>query len=216
MNRVHLLTLLIVCGLSACQAAPPPALQLSGNEAATIQRVQAYLDGIHTLQARFLEIAPNGGVTDGMAWMQRPGRLRLADSPPGTITLVVANGEVVLHNAATQATSSLPLSRTPLSMLLAPSISLSGPVTLTAFNAQAGQVQLTMVRTDNPGQGSLTVTLSDNPLVLRELRMVDAQGQVISVRLFGLQTGIPIDPDLFQIQSPVVPAVSLSKELPKG
>jgi outer membrane lipoprotein-sorting protein len=196
MNRVLVLTLLVLGALSACQTGSP-ALQLSGSQAATVQRVQAYLDGIHTLQARFLEIAPNGGVTQGMAWMQRPGRLRLADDPPGTTTLVVAHGELVLHDEATQGTTSLPLSRTPLSMLLGPLISLSGPVTLAAFNEQAGQVQLTMVRTDNPGQGSLTVTLSDHPLLLRELRMVDARGQVARVRLFSLQTGIPVDPALF-------------------
>jgi outer membrane lipoprotein-sorting protein len=215
MNCVRVLTLLVLSGLSACQA-PPPALQLSGNQAATVQRVQAYLDGIHTLQARFLEIAPDGSVSEGMAWMQRPGRLRLADAPPGTTTLVVANGEVVLQDAATESTTTMPLSRTPLSMLLGPSISLSGPVTLTAFNEQAGQVQLTMVRTDNPGEGSLTVTLSDHPLVLRELRMVDARGQVASVKLFTPQTGIPVDPALFQVQRPMIPAAGLPKEVPAG
>jgi outer membrane lipoprotein-sorting protein len=215
MKCVRALTLLVLSALSACQAGLP-ALQLSGDQAATVQRVQAYLDGIHTLQARYLEVAVNGRVSQGMAWMQRPGRLRLADDPPGTTTLVAANGELVLRDTATQGTTTMPLSRTPLSMLLGPSISLSGPVTLTAFNEQAGQIQVTMVRTDDPGQGSLTVTLSDHPLLLRELRMVDARGDVASVTLRSLQTGIPVDPALFQLQPPVSPAASLPREVPAG
>jgi outer membrane lipoprotein-sorting protein len=173
---------------------------LNETEVATAQRVQAYLNGIHTLQARFLEIRPDRVVTQGMIWMQRPGQLRLIDDPPSRVTLIVAQGEVVLHDAATDATTSLPLSRTPLSLLLEPSVDLPGSVTVTALNQQSAQIQLTMVRTDHPDQGSLIVTLSDRPLLLKELSLVDTHGQITTIRLFNLQTDIPVDPGLFRLR----------------
>lgn len=185
--------------LCACQATPPKA-PLNETEIATAQRVQAYLNGIHTLQARFLETRPDRVMTRGTVWMQRPGQLRLIDDPPSRVTLIVAQGEVVLHDAATGATTSLPLSRTPLSLLLGPSVGLAGSATVTAVDERYAQIQLTMVQTDHPDHGSLLVTLSDHPLVLRELRLVGMHGQVTTIWLFNLQTDIPVDASLFQIQ----------------
>lgn len=199
MSLRPLLVLSVLCLLCACQAAPPRA-QLNASEVATAQRVQAYLNGIHTLQARYLEIRPDRVVTQGMVWMQRPDQLRLIDDPPSRVTLMVAQGEVVLHDAATGATTSLPLSRTPLSLLLGPSAGLSGSVTVAALNEQYGQIQLTMVRTDHPDQGSLIVTLSDHPLLLQELSLVDMHGQVTTIRLLNPQTDIPVDAGLFRLQ----------------
>jgi outer membrane lipoprotein-sorting protein len=195
----RLLTLAVLCLLCACQSAPPRA-QLNETEVAAAQRVQAYLNGIHTLQARFLEIRPDHVVTQGMVWMQRPGQLRLIDDPPSRVTLIVAQGEVVLHDAATDATTILPLSRTPLSLLLGPSVDLPGSVTVTALNEQNAQIQLTMVRTDHPDQGSLIVTLSDHPLLLKELSLVDTHGEMTTIRLFNLKTNNPVDSGLFRVR----------------
>lgn len=158
--------------------------------------IEAYLNSLHTMRADFVQL-DNNGVSRGVVWMQRPGRLRLDYAPPSQSTLVAANGQVVLHDRATDATSSMTLSRTPLAMLLGPDITLHGPVTVTGFQQLPHAVRVTLVRTENPGQGSLTLTLQNRPLNLQEVLMVDVHGDTTRLVLSNLTTGTTIPAAMF-------------------
>src|SRR5690606_28059837 len=63
---------------------------------ADIARVEAYLNAIRTMQSRFVQIAPNGGVAEGTLYLQRPGKMRVEYDPP-VEDIVVATGRVLIH-----------------------------------------------------------------------------------------------------------------------
>ena len=75
---------------------------------------------------------------------------------------------------------------------------LSGAVTVTGMQRLPGQIQLTLVRTDSPGDGSLTLIFADPPLTLRQWTVVDAQRRETHVTLYNAQTGGNFDPQLFE------------------
>ncbi len=131
--------------------------------------------------------------------MDRPGRLRLQYAPPTPLTLIAAEGTLLIHNASNQGTITMPLARTPLSILLAPSISLSGSVTVTNIQNTPGGLTITLVRTNAPREGSLTLFLSRAPLTLRSIRVVDAEGHVTELTLLTLEPNVPINPAIFQL-----------------
>ena len=81
--------------------------------------------------------------------------MRLQYDPPSRVVLVAARGRVVYADAATGASSSLPLSRTPLSMLLAERIVLSGPVTVVSVVRTRG-LGAAPAPEGAPGAGLLT------------------------------------------------------------
>jgi outer membrane lipoprotein-sorting protein len=184
--------------LAACQSAPP-AQTLGGEDAATLARVQAYLNSLRTLHARFEQISPNGTTNVGTLWMQRPGHLRLQYAPPSPLTLIAANGTVLLYNASTEATTIMPLSRSPLGILLSHEVTLSGPVTVTSVRRAPRQLQVSIERTSEPSQGSLTLLFTEPMLSLRALRIVDAHGQSTDFRLLQLHSGVNIDPSIFRL-----------------
>ena len=201
MSRAHLhrrplLAAIALAPLAACQSVPnqPPP-----ENTAEINRVQAYLNGIETLQARFVQIWPNGTTSKGTLWMDRPGRLRLQYAPPTPLTLVAAQGTLLIYNTSNQGTTTMPLARTPLSMLLAPTIDLSGPVTVTNVQNTPGSLALTLVRSDAPRQGSLTLAFSRTPLTLRSIRLVDAEAHVTDLTLLALYPNVPVSASLFQL-----------------
>ena len=101
-----------------------------------------------------------------------------------------------------QQTSNIPLGRTPLGILLADHVDLSGAVTVTAIQRLPGQIQLTLVRTESPGDGSLTLVFADPPLALRQWTVVDAQRRETHVTLYNVQLGGTFDPQLFEQISP--------------
>jgi outer membrane lipoprotein-sorting protein len=189
-------TALLPLGLTA-QAAPP-AVALTAQEQADIARIEAYLNSLKTLKAHFLQVAPDGGISEGTAWLERPGRMRFQYDPPAPFLLIAAHGQLIFHDSSLAQTSNLPLDRTPLGILLADHVTLSGAVTVTAIQHLPGQIQLTLVRTASPGDGTLTLIFTDPPLQLRQWTVVDAQRRETHVTLDNAQTGGTFDPTLFE------------------
>jgi outer membrane lipoprotein-sorting protein len=203
MNRricLGLALLSLAAGQALAQGAnAPPA---SAQDQADIARVQAYLDGLHTLKGRFLQIAPDGAVTRGDVWLDRPGRMRFQYDAPSPLLLVAGHGLFVYYDKALKQTTNIPLGQTPLGILLADHVTLSGDVTVTQIQREPGLLILTLVRTASPGDGSLTLVFDDKPLALRQWIVLDAQRRETRVSLFDLQLGGTFDPSLFTFIDP--------------
>lgn len=192
-----LLPLLAAPAARAQQAAPPTA-----RDAADLARIEAYLNGVRTLKARFLQVAPNGAVSQGTAWLERPGRMRFQYDPPSPLLLVAGHGMVVFHDAQLNQTSNIPLASTPLGILLRDNVRLSGDVAVTGITRLPGQIQVTLVRRATPNEGSLSLVFADNPLTLRSWTVVDAQRRETRVSLFNVELGGRFDQSLFTFVDP--------------
>lgn|ERR1700761_8697463 len=191
-------------GLAALGA---PANPLSPQDQVDIGRIETYLNGLKTLKAHFMQVTGDGNLSEGTAWLQRPGRMRFQYTPPSPFTLIAGHGVLTFNDSALRQTTNIPLSRTPLGILLAEHVTLSGAVTVTGVQRLPGQIQLTLVRTDSPGDGSLTLIFADPPLDLRQWTVVDAQRRETHVTLSNVQTGGTFDPDLFeQVYTPAAKA----------
>jgi outer membrane lipoprotein-sorting protein len=193
-------TLLAVALLLPVWAHAQPAL--TARDQADIARVEAYLNSIHTLKARFQQIAPNGSLSGGTAWLERPGRMRFEYDPPAPFLLVAGHGLLVFHDSQLGQTTNIPLDRTPLGLLLRDNLKLSGDITVTQIMRYPGQLQLTMLRTASPADGTITLIFADTPLALRSWTVVDAQRQETRVSLFDVQLGGTFDQSLFTFIDP--------------
>jgi outer membrane lipoprotein-sorting protein len=95
------------------------------------------------------------------------------------------------------------LSSTPAGILVEDHVSLTaGDLKVTAFDQDGGWWRLTVVRTESPGDGTLTLTFRENPLELKQWIVVDAQGTVTQVSLQDAAFDVPLDPALFQFRDP--------------
>lgn len=178
------------------------AAALTAQDRADLARIEAYLDTLRSLKARFLQVAPDGSTAGGTAWLERPGRMRFQYDPPSPLLLVAGAGLVVFHDAELEQTSNIPLGSTPLGILLADHVRLSGNVTVQAIQRQPGQIQVTIYRTATPGDGTLTLVFADNPLSLRQWEVVDAQRKETRVSLFNVELGGHFDANLFYFVDP--------------
>lgn len=186
-------------------AAPPLALTLDPSEQAAVGRIEDYLNRIETVRAQFLQASSNGELAEGELYISRPGRLRIEYQPPVPI-LVVADGTFLIYNdRELNQVSYIPLGSTPAGILLDERISLTGgDLTITGFTKEKGTFHVTLVRTDNPMEGSLTLVLTDAPLTLRKWAVTDAQGIVTNVSLVKAEFGVPLDPELFRFKNPKI------------
>jgi outer membrane lipoprotein-sorting protein len=110
---------------------------------------------------------------------------------------------VLFYDRQLGQTSNYPVGSTPLGILLADDVRLTGDdVTVTEISRQPGQLQLTLVRTSSPGDGTITLVFADNPLALRQWIVVDAQRKETRVSLFDVRLGGSFDQDLFNVARP--------------
>ena len=191
------LILMATATLTAC-ATSPPDLQLSDDERNEVTQIGQYLNGLNSFQANFFQTGAFGDGT-GTVWLDRPGRLRMDYAGSNAKTVVANNGRLVVFDGATGGTTTMPVSRTPLGMLLTPSIRLRGAVTVTAYRHGAGLCELTIKKTDAPNQGTLTLYLSPSPLTLREVLLTDAYERTLVMRLSNMHLNPPLTSDLFQL-----------------
>ena len=203
MNRRTLLA--VVLALLSSGVLPLPAqagLTLTDRDRADIARIEAYLSGLRSLKARFVQVAPDGGLSEGVVWLERPGKMRFEYDPPSPFLLVANYGLVVFSDRKLQQTSNIPLSQTPLGILLAEKVTLSGDVEITGLQRQPGEILLTFQRTASPSDGSLTLVFLDRPLALQQWSVVDQQRQATNVQLFKVELGGKFDAALFQVATP--------------
>ena len=202
MNRRELLILPVALLSSVAPAAAQPRFDPSPQDRADLARIEAYLDTLRTLKAHFLQVAPNGSISQGTAWLDRPGRMRFQYDPPSPLLLVAGHGLVVFQDKALNQTSNIPVGQTPLGILLADHVKLQGDVTVTAMQRLPGQIQVSLIRTASPGDGTLTLIFADNPLTLRQWTVLDAQRQETRVTLYNVETGGKFDQKLFELVDP--------------
>ena len=188
--------------LAATPARAQPRFQPSAQDTADLAQIETYLDTLRTLKAHFLQAAPDGAISQGTAWLDRPGRMRFQYDPPSPLLLVAGHGLVVFHDKSLNQTTNIPLSRTPLGILLADHVHLSGDVTVTGIQRLPGQIQVSLVRTASPGDGTLTLIFADNPLALRQWTVLDAQRKETRVTLYNVETGGKFDAKLFEFIDP--------------
>ena len=206
MNRRTLL--LSAAALSFARPCAPALAQArpfvpTAQDRTDIARVEAYLNSVRALQARFRQTAPNGSSSVGQAWLQRPGRLRFQYDPPTPFLLVAGNtGFLVFNDSKLNQTSNIPIGSTPLGLLLQDNLRLSGDVTVTGITRPPGQLQVSLVRTKTPQDGSLTLIFADPPLALVQWVVVDAQRLETSIRLSEVKLGGTFDQKLFQFIDP--------------
>jgi len=184
---------------SASAAAVAPAA-LTPQDQAQLQRIAGYLNGIRTMTAHFQQAANNGGVSSGRLWVSRPGRMRFEYEHPATMALLADAGFVYQWDKELKQTAKIELRSTPAWFILRDPVNFGPDVVVTGFQQGQGTIRVTVVEAARPDLGSLTMVFTENPLSLRQWTVVDQQGRRTTVTLSDVQTGVALDPRLFQYQ----------------
>jgi len=183
-----LLLLALVMALpGAAAVAQAPAPPNSTAEAANaIEQIESYLNSIQSLQGRFVQSTSRGSRAEGTFAMVRPGRIRFDYDPPEP-TLLVADGmNFVIYDRELERATMVPLSRTPLWLLLRERIDLEDGLDILEVHEDEEYLAVLLRQTDAPEEGTIELVFSRDPLELRLWEVVDAQGVRTQVGLRDL------------------------------
>lgn len=202
-TRLNGVFVALVVGIFAVGGAV--AAPFTAEDKADIANAEAYLNGLKTMQSRFVQVASDGSYAEGTLSLDRPGKMRIEYDPPSPV-LVVADGNFLIYfDKDLQQVSHLGLDDTPAGLLLADKVSLSGKVTVQSIERRAGVLSIALANAKDPNEGRLTLVFSDKPLQLRKWIVTDQQGITTNFSLLSARFGLDLSPDLFKFTRPPDP-----------
>jgi outer membrane lipoprotein-sorting protein len=182
----------------AGQPAPQRLYQAySDAEKADLDKVSAYLNGIKSLKANFVQIGPDGGEVQGVLYLQKPGQIRFEYQPPSPVLIVATEGKLIVRNSKANTLDRYFLSDTPLGLLLNERIDLKTNKAVIGVTEQNGAIIVRARSSSNRNDSNITLTFTAPGIELRQWTVRDNQGGNTTVALQNLEPGAVIDAALF-------------------
>ena len=191
---------LAICTLWATLASG--AMAQSAQDEHDIARIEAYLNDIRTMKGRFLQVAADGAMTNGVFYLRRPRRFRFEYAPPSPVLLVGDGLWLIFHDRELGQVSRVPLTSSPLGLLIDDEVSLTDHAAIIFIVREPGIIRIALNDPEKPEQGELTLVLTDPPLALRQWLVTDAQGLTTRISLFETESNVPLDAKLFTFSDP--------------
>jgi outer membrane lipoprotein-sorting protein len=189
-------------GLAPGALGAAPALAATAPNAASTtevaSQIAAHFSAVKTMTGQFVQFGPHGEQTGGTFYIERPGRLRFNYDNPSPIQVICDGNSIVINNRKLDTWDLYPLSKTPLRLLLADNIDLSGG---RVQSVQQGTDLTTVVLGDKSlfGNSKITMMFDAKTYELRQWTITDAQGLDTTVMIYNVKGGVAIDPGLFAI-----------------
>ena len=185
-------------------AEPAAAVSLSAEDRKAVQRIEEYINSIDTLQARFIQLNPNGRFVEGTLYMWRPGRMRFEYDPPIPYRLMADGCRLVFYDAELETATYLSVDGTPLEVLLAKAVRLSDDVEVTKVERGHASLRITAVWVPMRDRGMVQITFSERPFELKKWSIIDAEGIAVHIALLDTRYGVDLDPKLFEFKNPKI------------
>ena len=163
-------------------------------------RVSAYLSSIRQLHGNFVQVAPDGGKSEGEFFLQKPGKVRFDYNAPSPIELIADGSSVVVRDRKLATQDLYPLSQTPLRFLLADRIDLMRDTNL--IGVYADDVFVTVVIEERQiiaGTHRVMLMFGAQDFQLRQWTVTDPQGYDTTVAVYNLDSKVQPDQNMFRI-----------------
>ncbi len=163
--------------------------------------ISSYLNGLRTATGAFTQINGDGTISTGTIYISRPGRIRFEyGAPDNTLVLASAGSVAIFDPKSNTGPETYPLSRTPLSIILADRVDL-GQARMVVGHTYDGTATTVMAQDpQNPEYGNIQLVFTGNPVQLRQWIINDDAGNSTTVVLGEMQTGTSMAARLFDIK----------------
>ena len=170
-------------------------------EKISLNEISRYLNGLKTAQAEFTQVNGDGSISTGTVFIHRPNRVRFEYKGDKTLVLASAGQVAVFDGKSRSGPQQYPLSKTPLSLILAPNVNLGQARMVTGYAEKKNTTVVTAQDPQHPEYGNIQMVFSANPTQLRQWVVTDDAGTRTTVILGDMKTGVSFPPSKFAIES---------------
>ena len=202
--------LAVFATLSLSQSAWAQTL-LGPQELQLLRKIEAYLNGITTLESRFVQVTSEGAYAEGKLALERPDLVRFEYTSPDPLLLISDGADFIYYDQELEQATYLSLEDTPLWFIMRPTVRFDERVRVMDLEQRSGTIFLTLEDARFPDLGQLTLIFREAPLELRRWEVRDPQGIVTEVALVQPRFGTPIAEKVFDFRQ--LPGLSIEERL---
>ncbi|WP_339108435.1 outer membrane lipoprotein carrier protein LolA [Thioclava sp. GXIMD4216] len=173
-------------------------------DAISLGTLSSYLNSLQSASSKFTQVNSDGSISTGTIYIRRPNRVRFEYDKDKTLVLASA-GQVAIFDPKSNMgrPEQYPLSKTPLSLILADNVNLAKSGMVTQHTSDGTKTTVTAQDPQHPEYGNIQMVFTGNPTQLRQWVITDNAGAKTTVILNGLQNGKAFAPSLFSIDQEV-------------
>lgn len=174
---------------------------VQAQSAENIEKIETYLNNIKSLEATFVQTASNGGTAEGRLFIEKPNKIRMEYAEP-TNVLIVGDGNYIVYNdQELDQVTHIDYDDIPATLILANNLKIDGKkIKVTDFYQDSGSTSITLDYTNKGDIGPITLVFSNNPMELKQWKIVDPQSVEVAVSLYDAKKDIALDNSLFKFK----------------
>lgn len=188
-------TICLLCGLLF-------SFETRAQSAENLQKIENYLNSMKSIEATFVQMASNGSTAEGRLFIKKPNKIRMEYAEP-TNVLIVGNGKDIVYNDLDlDQVTHIDYDDIPASMILSDKIKIDGEkIKIIDFYQDTGSTSITLDYADKGDVGPITLVFSNNPMELKQWKIVDPQSVEVSVSLYDAKKDLDIDDEVFKFKN---------------
>tara|TARA_R110002124_G_scaffold27695_3_gene98655 strand:+ start:611 stop:1228 length:618 start_codon:yes stop_codon:yes gene_type:complete len=194
MDRRHFLT--AATGLALATALP----RIGAAQNAVIDGLNAYLNGLTRVRARFRQASPDGTEQTGTFFLLKPGKMRFEFDAPADQLIIADGTTLAVFDAKSNAgPQRYPQRQTPLSLLSMREINVTSSPFVRRIDMVENRAQITLFDPEAPENGQMVMIFDTEPVALREWILTDRTGLETHVFLETIDTEAQFETRIFNI-----------------
>ena len=170
---------------------------------AVLQQAETYFNSIDSMRADFIQSSSTGAFAEGKMYLKKENKLRLDYKPPSEIEVVADGYYLIFHDKKLGQVTHMDLSSNPAAFILKKGFTFKdGDLTVTDVTRDKSNIEMTVFKTKEPGNGRITLVFSAKPFSLKQWQVTDAQQIKTMVTLSNIEENKDIDDALFKFKDP--------------
>ncbi len=170
-------------------------------KAQDLQAIENYLNNIKNMEADFVQTSSNGGTAEGKLYIAKPNKIRMEYADPTAVLIVGDGNYIVFHDKDLDQVTHIDYDDIPASLILANDIKIDGKnIKATDFYQDAGMTSITLDYKEKGDIGPITLTFSNNPLELKQWKIIDPQNIEVKVSLYNIMQDTEMKNSLFKFK----------------
>ena len=167
------------------------------DEKKIISEIKSYIKNLKKLEADFIQVGPDGKVSEGKLYLDLPGKIRFEYIKPENLLITSQGFWLVVQDRKLKYTNNIPLNQTPLYFFLNKKLNFKKRGLKITLKKELGLILLTIKDHDQYHQSTLTMQFSENPVNLKKWIITDEFDNKTSVLLQNLNVMENLSNSLF-------------------
>lgn len=163
-----------------------------------IDKIKSYFLNLKSMKAKFIQVSPNGNISEGDIFINFPGYLRIDYKKPNNILITSKGFWLKIQDRTINQTNSIQLRDVPLSFILNREFDLKKKSLDFKVSENLGLIRISISDDQNLSYSKLIMEFTNNPLMLKKWTIEDEFNNRTSILLQNVEVNLELPDDLFE------------------